>query len=174
MLPRGFSIDIELLRVCRKLKAGVLVNPFGDFGEDALQERFIEMGRILQREVQILGKPVGLEIAFLQTGAALEHPAIAQFLVGEDTGERPAERIILFNDMRIEADRRGDIENFALTDHASRLPVQLGGTRSRQRVTSRAHSSAGSSFAWPLVRRALALRPAASLADGARPESRAA
>ena len=45
-------------------------------------------------EVEVFGKPIGFEIAFLEAGAALEDLAVGQRFMGEDTGKRPAQGIV--------------------------------------------------------------------------------
>ena len=76
------------------------VGPLPDFAEDALEEGPVEVRCVGEREVEIFREPVGLEPAFLETGAALEHPAAADVGMGVDAGQHPAEDIVLLDDVR--------------------------------------------------------------------------
>lgn len=105
------------------------------------------MGFVREGDVEIFGKTVGLEEAFLETGASLEHPAVGDLGVGRDAGEGPAERIVFFYDVRIEIELARKADDFRFADQPRSFPPQPAGTRRCQRVTSRGHSSAGSSFA---------------------------
>jgi hypothetical protein len=53
-------------------------------------------------DVEILGKPVGLEETFLETGSTFEYPAVGKLLVGVNASEHPAENIVFLDDMRCE------------------------------------------------------------------------
>ena len=93
-------IDIEILLVGRDFDAGAIVDPLPDFAEDALEEGLVEVLCVGEREVEIFREAVGLEPAFLETGAALEHPAAADVGMGVDAGQHPAEDIVLLDDVR--------------------------------------------------------------------------
>lgn len=49
------------------------------------------------REIQVLRKPVGLQIAFLQTGAAFENPVQPKRFIRADTPQQPAQHIVFFH-----------------------------------------------------------------------------
>jgi hypothetical protein len=84
------------------LKAAGVVNPLAHLLEDPGKEVLIKVVSVLQREVQILREPVGLEVALLQAGAALEHPARADHRVGRNAGQEPAEGVVLLDHMGLE------------------------------------------------------------------------
>ena len=92
--------DLELYFVGRKLDAGLLVDPGGNFPKCADQEIDVEMRFIGQREIEILGETVRLEVALLETGSAFEYPLPAERRVIEDAGKEPAENVVLFYDVR--------------------------------------------------------------------------
>ena len=98
--------------------------------------------RILeQREVQVLGKPVGFKEAFLQARATLEQPGIARLRVLPERGQHPAQRVILLHDMRFEAEVLCQIEQLLLWNHRA---FQPSGSESRHAVTNFRAGCAGS------------------------------
>jgi hypothetical protein len=68
------------------------------------------MTGIAQRKIQVLRKSVGFEKALFQTCAALEYPGLLKRRMCEDTGEDPPEDVILFDDLRPQAQFSGKIE----------------------------------------------------------------
>ena len=70
--------DFEVLKLVRNLDSGPFVNPFSDFAEDTGQEVTIDVRGIGEREVEVFGEAVGLEIAFLEACPALEYPALCE------------------------------------------------------------------------------------------------
>ena len=66
--------DFEGNLFARKLDAGLLIDPVGNFLKCSDQELDVEMGFVREREIEIFGEPICLEIAFLQAGSALEYP----------------------------------------------------------------------------------------------------
>lgn len=56
------------------------------------------MALIGQRKVEILGKPIGFEITFFETGAAFEYSAFENFRIGIDARCQPAEDVVLLHD----------------------------------------------------------------------------
>ena len=130
------------------------------------------MGFILEREIGVLGEPVCLKEAFLKTSAGFEHPAIGNLVVSKDAREQPAECVVLLNDVGIEIDLSRDTDDFRFADHERPFFSQFLGTRKRQRVTSFAQSSAGSSLAYPFVSRSFAAsisRPARGFRSARKP-----
>jgi hypothetical protein len=45
------------------------------------------MRLVARRKIEVLRKPVCFEKAFLETGAALEDPALSEFFMRVDTGD---------------------------------------------------------------------------------------
>ena len=58
-------------------------------GEDPAEERLDLFGAVgatgQDREVKVLGEPVGLDVALLQASATLEDPLISEDRVGSDS-----------------------------------------------------------------------------------------
>src|SRR5208337_4103775 len=69
-----------------------------------------------------------------------------------DPGQNPAKNIVLLDDAGQKPECRCGFEDLALVDHRA-SSFQRGGTHKRQAVTSLVQASAGSSFAYPCVRR---------------------
>ncbi len=84
----------------------MLVNPGRNLTKHPLQKRLVQMRRIEQREVQVLGKPIGFEVAFLEAGSALEHPFVRKLRMRKDAGECPAQRVVLFDNARVKPNSR--------------------------------------------------------------------
>ena len=74
---------------------------------------------IAQREVQVLRKPISLEVALLETGAALEDPAFRKLFMRVDAGEYPAEDVVLLDNVGQQRKRRRGFEDFAPVDHGA-------------------------------------------------------
>lgn len=80
----------------------------------------LTMQGVHERKIEVFCKPTSLEIAHLETGAALEHPAFGQLLMGCNACNRAVQRIIVFfNNVREHARRSGDIKKLPLTDLAA-------------------------------------------------------
>lgn len=139
--------DFELARLGRKLQAAGVVNPITDFLENLGEESLIKMIGILQREVQIFGEAVGFEVALLQAGATLEDPPVADRRVCRDAGKEPAERIVFFDDMRLELKLGGESHDLLLRDHRLVSLSSVADTQTRHVVIRRSDGSAGSSLA---------------------------
>lgn len=54
---------------------------------------------IAQREIQIFREAVSLEVALLETGAALEDPAFRKLFMRVDAGEYPAQDIVFLDNI---------------------------------------------------------------------------
>ena len=118
------GVDVEGLEVGGNLDAGPLVNPLADFGEGLFQKRLVEMRGIGQGEVEILGEAIGLEEALFQAGSALEQPVVGQRRMGADTGEHPAQHVVLFDDVGPQRHARRRFQYLAPVDHAWPLFAQ--------------------------------------------------
>ena len=103
--------------------------------------------RIDGREVQVFREAVGLEVALLQTGATLEHPAWADHGMRSDAGQEPAERVVLLDDMRLQLQFGGQRHDLLLGDHGCTSRASVAGTQTRHAVASRSAGNAGSSLA---------------------------
>jgi hypothetical protein len=137
----------ELARFRWKLQAAGVVDPFADFLEDVGKKGFVKMIGILQCEIEVFGKAIGFEIAFLEAGSALEDPSISDRRMGGDAGEQPAQRVILLDDMGLQLKFGGERHDLLLRDHGLASRSSLAGTQTRQAVISRSAGSAGSSLA---------------------------
>jgi hypothetical protein len=67
-------VDIEGELVGRDGEAGLLRDPSDDVLEHGPQEMFVKLGFVAQRKIEILRKPVCLEITFFDTGSSFEDP----------------------------------------------------------------------------------------------------
>jgi hypothetical protein len=157
-LPRPAAalrvIDIETQQVCRKLDARFIVEPFANRLEAFDQEISVELRGVGDREIQILGKPIRLEEALLETGAALEYPRRAEHFVTSDSREQPPEYVVFFDHIGAKAKFTCQLQDLRAVDHrAAAFPAQLSGIHSRQRLTSLGQAMAGSSLMLPWVRR---------------------
>ncbi len=115
------------LVVQHKLNAGFFADPFRDLGEDPH-----EVGRFLRptvhdREVQILGESERLVVALPQARPALEDPAPAQLLVVGDSGQEPAQHVVLLDHILVDEPLGSQIGKLTLSDHEapSRATVAL-------------------------------------------------
>lgn len=61
------------------------------FFEPGPQKFLVKMIFIAQREIQILGKSIGLEVTLFEAGATCEDPAVRKLVMRVDTSEYPAE-----------------------------------------------------------------------------------
>lgn len=104
----------------------------------------VQMFGILHREVEVFREAVGLEVALLQAGAALEHPARADHRVGRDAGQEPAEGVVLFHHVGLKLQLGCEGQDFLLGDHEAGSRSSLSGTQTRHAVTRRSAGSAGS------------------------------
>jgi hypothetical protein len=140
------DMDVEGELVGRDRQAGLLRDPGDDVLKHGPQEIFVKMAFLAQCKIKILRKPVRLEIAFFQTGAALENPAFGKLRMGVDARQQPSEDIVLFDDAWQKLERRRGVEDFTFVDHRA-LSFQWDGTQTRQAVTRCDPGSAGSSAA---------------------------
>jgi hypothetical protein len=90
-------VDVEFELVNGYVQAGLFCDPGGDIFEHWAQEFLVKVALIAQCEVQVLRKPVGLEVALLETRSSLEDPAFRDLFMRVDTGEDPAEYIVLLD-----------------------------------------------------------------------------
>src|SRR5487761_2042273 len=93
-------VNVEHELIGRHCKAGLLRNPGNDLTERASEKTLVEMAFVSQREVKVFGKTISLEVALLETGAALEHPGFSEGRVSIDSSEHPAENVILLDGIR--------------------------------------------------------------------------
>ena len=98
----------------------------------------------MKREIQVFREAVGLEVALLEAGAALEDPGLRERWMRVDAGEYPAKDVVLLDNAGQESERRGGLEDFTLVDHPGAF-FHRGGIQTRQAVTSRVQDNAGSS-----------------------------
>src|ERR1700723_3739362 len=108
--------------VWRELDSGLFVNPTGSFTKYAEQEINVEMGFIGQREVEILGEPVGFEVALFEAGPALENPVLRQNRMIEDAGKNPAQDVVFFDNAWKKSKVGGGGEKFPSINHARAPP----------------------------------------------------
>ena len=73
--------------------------------------------RRANREVEILGKSVGLEVALAERGPALEHPLFAQHRIRGDAGQEPAQHVILLDDLVAQAPFAPERVDLGLRNH---------------------------------------------------------
>jgi hypothetical protein len=129
--------------VLRYHEAGFVCDPCDHFTEDPPQKSLFKLALVAQREVEVLRKPIGLEEALLQTGASLEDPRIDKLGMRIDSGEQPAENVVLLHDIWQQAECGRCFENFTLVDHATPC-FQRSGTHSRHAVCKWLDLRAGS------------------------------
>lgn len=135
-LTARIVVDVEFNLVNGKAQSRLLRNPGDNLLKHALQEIFVEVTCITQRKIQILGEAIGLKIAFLQTGPALEDPAFCEIFMGVDASEYPAQDIIFLDNAGEPERKRGcGFEDFTLVDHGVSA-FQVSGTQRRQAVMS--------------------------------------
>ncbi len=103
----GVFEDVELLQFPGKLNAGLLVDPFSDVPEQTDQKIIFDVRGVGERKVEIFGKTVGLEIAFLEAGSALEYPVPGESRLLKDPGENPEPNPACSLSQRPEATGRG-------------------------------------------------------------------
>ena len=139
--------NFELASFERQLQATGFVHPVADFFESGGEKLFVEVVSILKREIQVLREAIGFEVAFLQTRSTLEHPARPDHRMRGDSGKEPAERVILFDDMRLQLQLGGERHDFLLRDHGRSSRTSMAGTQTRQAVARRSAGMAGSSLA---------------------------
>jgi len=73
------------------------MHPFQHLHEDRHHFLFPDRSIRHDREIQILRKTIGLQIAFLQAGPSLEDPLVPERCIGPNTPEQPTEYIILLH-----------------------------------------------------------------------------
>lgn len=144
--PARVLVDVEAQLIGGQHEARLVGNPCNDLAKHAPEESLLNLALVLQCEVKVLRKTVGLEVALLEAGAALEHPRRGQRRVHVDAGQQPAEDIVLLHDVGQQAQCGGRLENLALVDHVAAFP-QRSGTQSRHAVCRWLEASAGSSRA---------------------------
>ena len=140
--------DLGLARIRRQHHAGFVVDPGGDVLKKLVEKSYIQMPGFKQREVQVFGKAVGLKKALLEARAAFEQPGIARLRRFPERGQHPAERIVFFNHVRLQAKVGGKLEQFLFWNHRA---CQLLGIDKRQAVTNLSAANAGSNGVYPLV-----------------------
>jgi hypothetical protein len=113
--------DFEILPVARHLNARLLIHPGANFGEDPLQESFIQVGCIAHGEIEVFRKPVGFKEAFLEAGSALEEPAFCQLSMRGNGRQHPAKNIVFLHHVGTKGNPRGGIQDFAAINHWTRL-----------------------------------------------------
>jgi len=96
------SSGIKVLTVGGNFEATLLIDPFTNFRKDFFQERFVEIGFVLERKAEVFGEPVSFNKTFLEAGATFERPAISDLLIGKDAGKQPAERVVLLHDVGVD------------------------------------------------------------------------
>ncbi len=77
------------------------------------------MGFACYREIEILRKAIGFEVAFLETCTALEDPGGRQPFMGEDAVEQPAQRVVLLDNIGTQREIVGDVEDLLTLNHAA-------------------------------------------------------
>src|ERR1700687_4404730 len=92
-------VNIEFKLICRNAETRLLRYPGDDFLEHGPQEFLVKMILITQREVQVLREAICLEVTLLETGAPLENPAFRKLFMRVDTGEYPAEDVVLLDNV---------------------------------------------------------------------------
>jgi hypothetical protein len=97
----------------------LLRDPADYFLEYGLQEFFVNVAFVAQREIEVLRKPVRFEVALLEAGAAFEDPAFRKFVMCINAGEYPAENVILLDDIGQQRKGRSGFEDFAAVYHAA-------------------------------------------------------
>jgi len=90
-------VNIETKLVGRNIQSGLFGNPGADVLERLTKKFLVDVAFVAQGEVEILRKSVGLEIALLEARTALENPTLRNVFVRVDTGEYPAEHVVLFD-----------------------------------------------------------------------------
>ena len=63
------------------------------------------------REVEVLGEAVGLEVALLEARPALEDPWVCENRVGTDPRQKPAEHVVLLDDILGELPLADSLDN---------------------------------------------------------------
>jgi hypothetical protein len=89
--------DIEILLVGRHLDAGLLLDPSANLAEGLPQKLGVKMRLVAQGEVEVFGKAIRLEKAFLETGATFEYPRLGDCIVCVDARKDPAKNVILLD-----------------------------------------------------------------------------
>ena len=84
------AINVEANLIGGNLNAGLLVNPSDNLAECAHEKIGVELGIVRQREIEVFGKTVGLEVAFFEAGAALKDPAFRKLRLRVNSRQQPA------------------------------------------------------------------------------------
>src|SRR5271157_2574841 len=137
----------------RQLDTRRFVEPVTELGEPLFQETRVQLRRVRNCKIQVLGEPIRLEKALLETGAAFENPRSSQERIAVNASEQPTEDVIFFDNARFKAKLIGEPQDFRTVNHAAFVSIQLRGTHTRQRLTSLRLATAGSSFAIPVLSR---------------------
>lgn len=91
------------------------------------------MAAIQQREIQVFRETIRLEEALLQARATFEDPGIASRCVLADAGKQPAERVVLLDDMRLQTEICGKVQQLLARNHvivlSSSWPVPTAARR---------------------------------------------
>ncbi len=106
-------------------------------------------------EVQVLGEAVGLDVALLQAGTALEDPLVAEDRGAAESPQQPAEDVVLLDDLLGELPLADPLDDVRPGDHHSPPgDPRATLTRSPQRRTMRPGAFVdGSSITRPELRR---------------------
>lgn len=94
--------QLEANLLPRDFDAALFIDPFGHLTECLQQVVLVELGFLRHSEIQILGKPIRLEVAFLQARSALEDPAFRKLGIRGNAGQQPTEDVVLFDDVQIQ------------------------------------------------------------------------
>ena len=137
-------VDIEFELIGGDVQSRLFRYPTDDFFEHRPQEILVKMTFIAEREIQVLRKPIGLEVTFLQTGASLEDPAFRELFMRVDAGEYPAQDVVLLDNIGQRAKTTKRLRGFRVC-RSWLLLSRSAGTQSRQAVMSFLERRAGSS-----------------------------
>ncbi len=135
-----------------QFQAALLTCPVTNLGEDA-SKYFWFISTTNDCEIEVLREAVGLKEALAKAGTTLEDPA-CEFGVCSDTRQKPAEYIVLFNDVMWKQPLGVELPNLAIRDHDASTLSTLVLTSNPQRVERRPEAGRlGSSKTNPDVRR---------------------
>ncbi len=121
---------------------------------DPLKDRDQRLGFLVSaaddREVQVLGKAVGLVVALAEAGAALERPGGPEVLVGGYRGKDPAERVVLLDDVVSQLPLRTKCPHLGYRNHeASRVATSAFARRPQRPILFPPPGAPGSSSEIP-------------------------
>ena len=116
---------MPLVELFGKLDAGLFVEPFSDFAENSRQKAAVDLRRVGERNVTVFRETVGLEIAFLEAGPALEFPTLGERLLPIDPGKISARHVVFLDNMRQQTMCSRCVEDFAETEHIGAAGIQF-------------------------------------------------